>query len=291
MRSLGPWARAPWFAPAGVAALLLLAFLGNRLGVDLWLSRAFGGPAGFAWREHWFTAGLLHEGARHLSLAAGAALLLLWLASWLPAWRGRLQPLRAPVGFVLVSAVAAAWAVATLKHRSLHSCPWDLQPFGGMHEFFPLFGTVPADPGPGQCLPSGHASTGFMWTGALYAAARWPGRAPWAPLRGWRGAWFAFAAITSLAQVVRGAHFLSHVLIGVAVCWAVVWLADLGVGVLQAWRRRPAGAAPALAPASLLGLLPVPLPGRALRTARARPARRPARRAARRRPGGAARWP
>jgi membrane-associated PAP2 superfamily phosphatase len=35
-----------------------------------------------------------------------------------------------------------------------------------------------------------------------------------------------FALATSLVQVVRGAHFLSHVLIAAAVCWGVAWTMD-----------------------------------------------------------------
>lgn len=217
---------ARWTAPAGMLALLGLAFAINRFSdADLWISRAFldASTHGFPWRERWLTAGVLHNAARFVSAAAVIALLLLALAG---SWRERWRPLRAPALFALLAGLLSAWAVAVLKHQSLHSCPWDLSLFGGAADYFRLLGPVPAHPGPGRCLPSGHASTGFMWIGALYAAARWPDAAPWARVRGWRLGWAVFALATSLVQVVRGAHFLSHVLIAAAVCWAVAWAMD-----------------------------------------------------------------
>ena len=51
--------------------------------------------------------------------------------------------------------------VGILKATSAHSCPWDLIEYGGKAMSFPLFGAVPALPGPGRCFPGGHASSGF----------------------------------------------------------------------------------------------------------------------------------
>lgn len=237
MSTLGPRAaRARWGAPAGMLALLGLALAINRFSdLDLWISRVFFDAAAqrFPWREQWFATAVLHNGARGVSMVLAAALLVLALAgTWRPQWRAW----RAPALFTLLTGLLAAWLVAALKHQSQHSCPWDLSLFGGAADYFRIFGTVPAHPGPGQCLPSGHASTGFMWIGALYAAARWPAATPWARVPGWRWAWAAFALASSLVQVVRGAHFLSHVLIAISACWAVAWAMD---GVWQraaAWK-------------------------------------------------------
>jgi membrane-associated PAP2 superfamily phosphatase len=227
-------APARWTAPAGMAALLVMAFTINRFSdVDLWISRAFFDAAAqrFPWREQWFAAGVLHNAARGVSVVAALVLLALVAASWHARWRA----LRAPALFTLATGLLSAWLVAVLKHQSLHSCPWDLSLFGGTADYFRMLGAVPAHPGPGQCLPSGHASTGFMWIGALYAAARWPAQTPWARVRGWRAGWAVFALATSMVQVVRGAHFLSHVLIAAAVCWAVAWTVD------ALWQRAAAG--------------------------------------------------
>jgi membrane-associated PAP2 superfamily phosphatase len=244
---------ARWAAPAGLLALMAAAFAINRFSnADLWLTGAFFDAAThrFPLREQWFAAGVLHNAARGVSVAIAIALLALVLASRQPRWRA----VRAPALFTLLTGLASAWLVAVLKHHSVHSCPWDLSLFGGTADYFRLLGAVPAHPGPGQCLPSGHASTGFMWVGALYAAARWPAGTPWARVRGWRLGWAVFALATSLVQVVRGAHFLSHVLIAAAVCWGVAWAAD------ALWQRVAAARPLRLVPAEPATVQPEPQP-------------------------------
>jgi membrane-associated PAP2 superfamily phosphatase len=67
----------------------------------------------------------------------------------------------ARLGYAVLVMWLATLAVSLLKAHSAHSCPWDLQAFGGSGEWFALFGTVAAEPGPGQCFPGGHASGGF----------------------------------------------------------------------------------------------------------------------------------
>ncbi|WP_413761046.1 phosphatase PAP2 family protein, partial [Vibrio vulnificus] len=57
----------------------------------------------------------------------------------------------------------------------MHSCPWDLKLYGGTADYFRLFQNtrVVANPGPGKCFPSGHASTAFMWIVLLYSPMPW----------------------------------------------------------------------------------------------------------------------
>jgi membrane-associated PAP2 superfamily phosphatase len=46
-----------------------------------------------------------------------------------------------------------ALVVGVLKSVSHHSCPWDLVEYGGKAVSYPLFGSAPADSGPGRCFP------------------------------------------------------------------------------------------------------------------------------------------
>jgi membrane-associated PAP2 superfamily phosphatase len=239
MKTLGLRARAArWAVPAGLSALWCAAFAINRFTeLDLRLTAAFFDPVThrFPLREQWVAQHVLHDAARWLSAAGVLALLLVAAAgTWgrNPRWRAA----REPALFTLLAGVASAWLVAALKHQSQHSCPWDLSLFGGAFDHFRLLAAAPAHPGPGQCLPSGHASTGFMWIGALYAAARWPRETPWAALGGWQAGWAVFALATSLVQVARGAHFLSHVLIAAALCWTVACALDAAWQRLGAWK-------------------------------------------------------
>jgi len=132
------------------------------------------------------------------------------VAAAAPRWRAIALP--AFAGMAL-----AAVAVAGLRELSGHSCPWDLAEFGGTAQWFPVFGDVPAAPGPGRCLPAAHASTGFALF-ALYFALRdgQPRLARWALALAW------LLGLTAAAvQVARGAHFASHALWTAWVAWAV----------------------------------------------------------------------
>lgn len=63
----------------GMAFLALM--LWEFSGLDLPLARAFGTSQGFAWRDHWLTAGVLHNGARYVAWSVFA---LLVLSIWRP---------------------------------------------------------------------------------------------------------------------------------------------------------------------------------------------------------------
>ena len=146
----------------------------------------------------------------------------LWAACAL--WR----PLRRGAIYMAVAAIA----VTLLKQASAHSCPWDLADYGGTAAWYPLLADIPANAGPGRCLPAGHPVTGFMLFG-LYLAIR-PTRPALA-----RAA-LVVACVIGIAagavQVARGAHFPSHVL------WSawVAWVATLAADALgrRLWARR-----------------------------------------------------
>jgi membrane-associated PAP2 superfamily phosphatase len=128
-------------------------------------------------------------------------------------------------------ALLAALIVSSLRSVSAHSCPWDLSAFGGTAEYFRFFDAMPQNPGPGRCAPSGHAASGFVWlTG--YIALRGVDR---------KAACYALAfslllgILAGLTQLVRGAHFLSHVLLTAWICLAVAWACDR---FWKMWSRR-----------------------------------------------------
>lgn len=153
---------------------------------------------------HWLNA-IGHVGLKWTMVAFWAVCL---------AWR----PLRRGAIYMVIAAVA----VTLLKQASAHSCPWDLAEYGGTAAWFPLLGEMPADPGPGRCLPAGHPVTGFMLFG-LYFALR-----PTRPAAA-RAALVAACVIGVAAgavQVARGAHFASHVLWTAWTAWAVALAVD-----------------------------------------------------------------
>ncbi|MBU0784189.1 MAG: phosphatase PAP2 family protein [Gammaproteobacteria bacterium] len=74
-----------------------------------------------------------------------------------------------------------------------------------------------ANTGPGKCFPSGHASTVFMWIVLLYSPL------PWLTNRRSRMCILLFSAglLAGGVQVIKGAHFLSHILATAWNCWGV----------------------------------------------------------------------
>lgn len=210
----------------GIALLAVIAFALNRSGIDLVVSDfAFDEAArAFRWRDQPLLAGILHDGAKWVAVAMVVALLALLAATR----RAELAAWRTAIICTLVGAIAATLAVSLLKSTSAHSCPWDLERYGGAAAYFPLLSQTPPHAGPGRCLPSGHASVGFMWIAAIYALRR----SPLAPER--RGvaqrrlafAVIAFGTVVAAAQVLRGAHFVSHVVLTASICWLVAWALD-----------------------------------------------------------------
>lgn len=219
MRLMNPTAHTPALAkPHDLLCWLLLALLTIMLSrysnIDWQVAAYFHGPAagGFPLRNDAFWSGA-HTLTRTLSTLMW--LLLLALTLHLARTGSNRAAARAGIFILLASALALA-VNGLLKTHSAHSCPWNLKAFGGDADFFRLLDPLPAHPGSGGCLPSGHAAVGFMWWPVVYACARWrPQRTSVAFLLV-----LAFGSFCGYLQIVRGAHLVSHVLMTAAVTGA-----------------------------------------------------------------------
>jgi membrane-associated PAP2 superfamily phosphatase len=207
----------------------LLLWLGlPLLGVVLWditpadrvVAHWYGTAQGFALQDNYWLSHILHTRARQMGVFLGLACVL---AIWWPV--GPLAPLRRCTRRERVWLACMVWVcaagIATLKASSHTSCPSELQEFGGVARYVWHFATG-ADGGPGRCFPSGHASTFFSFLPVFWVLR----------LHNARRAWQVLAAICVLGlalswvQVVRGAHYPSHVLWTMWLCWAACTLAS-----------------------------------------------------------------
>lgn len=186
------------------------------LGVDWHLSRALFAWEGYRWllREAMLTEAVIHRGGHALSIAAWLAALAAWLFA-----RLRASALQRPLAHLLLSVLVSTLLVSWLKSWSNMDCPWDIDGLGGTRPYLDLLDLRPQYLPQGRCFPAGHASGGYAWV-ALYfffLSVR--------PAWRWRGLAIGLGvgALFGLAQQLRGAHFLSHDLWTLAICWCVAY--------------------------------------------------------------------
>ncbi|MEZ5543009.1 MAG: phosphatase PAP2 family protein [Pseudomonadota bacterium] len=219
--ALSPWSGRARLAPrqargallAGVV-VTLLAIGCEYSGLDLYLAGLVYEPATGSWpyRSLVLTSTVLHTGGRHFVVLLGLTTLLLLLASY----RLRaLAPYRRALIFTLLTAATGPAIVSLLKSTTHIYTPWSLARFGGDMPYVRLFDGAPAGSLPGHAFPGGHASGGFAWFGPYFlllaAGSRWRRPALLFPL--------LLGGVFALTQELRGAHFLSHDLISLAICW------------------------------------------------------------------------
>lgn len=212
-----------------LALVLLLDLAAVDLLVADWIYEASGG----AWtlRDAWLTSDVVHEGGRQLVALALLLLLALLVASH---WHLPLKPWRRSLCYLLLSALLAGLAVNLLKRLTHMDCPWDLLRYGGEYPYIPLFEPHPDTFRHGACFPAGHASAGYAWFGLFFVALEHLPRRRWLIL----GAVLGLGLVFGVAQQSRGAHFVSHDLWTLGVCWSVVTL------VYAAFGCRLSGSAP-----------------------------------------------
>jgi len=197
--------------PLLVSALVLFSL--ERTGADLWLADKWYAFEGYHWalRNNWLVSHVIHHEGREFLAGLGFVLAILLAMSYrLP----RLRNWRRTVAYLLTCMVVLPTLIAGFKHLSSAPCPWDLLRYGGKlpyhHNLSYFFGAS----GTGHCFPAGHASGGFALL-ALYFAALLHARRPVFYLLPGFLVGFTFA----FGQEARGAHFISHDLWTLSLCW------------------------------------------------------------------------
>lgn len=194
-------------------ALAGLFVIASLLHADLWLADRLYAWEGHTWalRQAWLTQHI-HLVGRELSTAAWLVVLAAWLVANLRLGWGHL---RRPLAYLLTATALSTLLVAALKHWSNVDCPWDLVRYSGTRPYVGLFELRPPGLGRGLCFPAGHASAGYAWL-ALYffldaVKPRWRSAGLVAGL--------AVGLLFGMSQQLRGAHFVSHDLTALAICW------------------------------------------------------------------------
>lgn len=157
---------------------------------------------GFPLRDNALMENLMHSGLKLVVVAIGIAVLGAFLLSYVVPQMPRRRLL-----WLFAGMAGATLLVSTVKHNSALHCPWDLAEYGGYAPFHGLFDRLPGNVAPGRCFPSGHASGGFSLLAFYFALRDTDARMSRLSLV----AALALGTVMGWSQMMRGAHFLSHV--------------------------------------------------------------------------------
>lgn len=204
--------RAPILLP--LLAALCMQLLISTFQLDRALADLLYALEGHQWlfKDHWFFSDLLHSGGRRFSILLLLLVLVVLVASFFVSW---LKPYKRVLGYLALAPASATLLVSSLKQVTGIDCPWDLAPYGGDIPYVPLLSALVNGSGEGACFPAGHASAGYAWVAVYFAAAVACPRLKWRLLAMALGLGLVFG----VCQQLRGAHFLSHDLWSLTLCW------------------------------------------------------------------------
>ena len=208
--------------------IVVFAVVAEYSGLDLYLARFFFDPATQTWplKSNFITAGVLHKGGRDLVLYIMIGVLLVFVLSFLIK---KMRPYRKGAGYLLVGTLLGPAVVALLKNSTHIYTPWSLGLFGGDKPYIRLFDAAPAGLPVGEAFPGGHSSGGFAFLSLFFLFTVYRPRYRYYGL----AAGLLLGSIFAIAQELRGAHFLSHDLFSLVICW----YSALIVYLVMFWRN------------------------------------------------------
>ncbi len=199
-------------APVLIATVVLLwleVYSGNR-----WIADHVYAWEGGRWllKNHAITSFWIHPGGKYLSLTIWVVTFGFW---WLSKRSPDRSTWRRPLSYLLLSTLLATSIVSLFKVLVSMDCPWDMQGYGGLRPYLGLFDVRPTGLRSSHCFPAGHAGAGYAWV-ALYfffvdTAPRWRVHGLLLGL--------GLGLVFGISQQLRGAHFASHDLVTLLVCW------------------------------------------------------------------------
>lgn len=169
----------------------------------------------FTMKNDYFLTVWMHVRLKWLMVAVALTSLVAALLSYR---FSRLQVYRWSMWWTFAGMVISSSAVSLFKHYSMHGCPWDVTLYGGSLPLLNLFASLPAGVEAGGCFPAGHPSGGFALMAFYFAFMHTKSR--FSVLMLWIGMFMGL--LMGFVQIMRGAHFLSHVLWSGWLVWVVL---------------------------------------------------------------------
>lgn len=194
--------------------LIMIATLSFSVApLDLLVSDAIYAAQDFSWqmKSSWLLERLIHKGGRHLVALLVLINLAIFLSTWLDV---RIRPYRLGLGYLLAATMTSMLIISGLKGITHIDCPWSYQRYGGDLPYATITSMIFGS-GTGRCFPAGHASGGYAWVALYFVCDLY--RPQWR--RPALALGLMLGLVFGLAQQIRGAHFLSHDLTTLAICW------------------------------------------------------------------------
>lgn len=199
---------------------LFTAIYAEYTGLDLWIAHQFYDPANHQWplRTLFVTKTLLHDDAQTVIKILGILSVILVIVSRLS---NRLSAYKTQLTYLFLATFTGPLIVAILKDSTHIQTPWHLAEFGGELPYIRLFDPVSAAIPIGHAFPGGHSSAGFAFFSVYFLLYFY------APAYRFLGLIIPLALGTLFAidQEIRGAHFFSHDMMSLFICWssALIW--------------------------------------------------------------------
>lgn len=226
-KSVEAFADRPWSGPRDsrfyrnhlvlpLAAALGLSVILIPLHGDFWVADKFYALQGNAWalKSNPIVESMIHLGGRTASAIAWLLVVVAYLKSRIDA---RFARWHRPLAYLASATLLAVAAVVAVKQMSGMDCPWNLTRYGGDRAFVSLFEhRLEIMPG-ASCFPAAHASTGYAWVTVYFFFLTTRPRLRWIGL----SSALAVGAVLGFVQQLRGAHFISHDIWALMICWLV----------------------------------------------------------------------
>ncbi len=194
--------------------LLLTAIIFEYSGFDIWWDSHFYNFHQHVWpyRHHWLFDTILHSGGQMFD----KFVILLWLIIFITVhFKTSLFRYRKITRYFFCASAVGPIIVGILKSTTHIYTPWDLVIFNGKMPYIRIFDAVPPDAPVGFAFPAGHASGGYCFLSLYFVLHQI------CPRQMKYGLWVGLllGIIYGAGQQVRGAHFPSHDLFTLVICW------------------------------------------------------------------------
>ncbi|MGZ4954396.1 MAG: phosphatase PAP2 family protein [Methylobacter sp.] len=183
--------------------------------LDLWISQHFYNAELHQWtyKENWLAETVFHISGRYFTYICAVGMLICLLVSLRS--NSSFFRYRRELVFLLLASISGPIIIALLKSATHIYCPWSLALFNGDKPYVRLFDYVTGNLEIGHCFPAAHAGSGFAFISLYFFLMVVK------PKYKLYGLYFGLVlgAVYGASQQVRGAHFLSHDVFSLAVCW------------------------------------------------------------------------